>query len=197
MPNIATALKDEIARVARKELRGETQKLKTSSTQYRSDIAALKRRLQALEQQLVRMGKASGRAAKPAADEGEEEGQGLRFSAKGFGSQRARLGLSVPQLAAVLGVSVPSVYKWEDGKTRPRASQLPGIAALRKMGKKEALAKLNSVREAAGAKPARIPKAGKKAAAPSAPATGKKRGPKPGFKRAPKVVAAEAPPAAE
>ncbi|MGZ5196264.1 MAG: hypothetical protein ACXWB8_12570 [Ramlibacter sp.] len=42
----------------------------------------------------------------------------------------------------MLGVSGQSIYKWEEGKTRPRASQLPAIAALRKMGKREANARL-------------------------------------------------------
>ena len=51
MPNIASILKSEISRVARKELRGETQALKKSNAQYRTQIAELKRRLQALEQE--------------------------------------------------------------------------------------------------------------------------------------------------
>ena len=35
MPNIATALKDEIARVARKQVKVETEALKSASTKYR------------------------------------------------------------------------------------------------------------------------------------------------------------------
>lgn len=37
MPNIATILKAEIARVARKETRADTQQLKKASAHYRSD----------------------------------------------------------------------------------------------------------------------------------------------------------------
>jgi len=44
MPNIATLLKTEISRVARKELRGESQALKKAVSAHRSEIAALKRR---------------------------------------------------------------------------------------------------------------------------------------------------------
>jgi len=50
MSNIASVLKDEIARVARKEIRRETSSLKKASTGYRSQIAALKRQLLELEQ---------------------------------------------------------------------------------------------------------------------------------------------------
>lgn len=141
MPNIGNVLKTEIARVARKELRGELVALKKSVAQYRSQIAQLKRRLQAMEQQVKRQGRVSRRAeaAEPA---GEESGPSLRFSAKGFAAQRKRLGLSAAAVAQILGVSALSVYKWESGKTRPRAKQLEAISSLRKMGKREAAARL-------------------------------------------------------
>mgnify|MGYP001595931974 FL=1 len=141
MPNIATVLKAEISRVARKDARAETQPLKKASSQYRSDIAALKRRVLALEKQLSRVLKSGRKAASP--EEAEEgAGSGLRFSAKGLAAQRRRLGLTAAATAKLLNVSVQSVYKWEDGKTRPRASQLPAIARLRKMGKQEAAKRL-------------------------------------------------------
>ena len=44
MPNIATILKHEISRVARREVRGETQSLKKAAGAHRAEIAALKRR---------------------------------------------------------------------------------------------------------------------------------------------------------
>jgi DNA-binding transcriptional regulator YiaG len=143
MPNIATVLKEEIARVARKESRGDNQKLKKSSAQYRSDIASLKRRMLALERLVARLGKPSRRSAGAAvAQDADEPGTRLRFSAKGLASQRKRLGLSAAEAGAIIGVSGQSIYKWEDAKARPRASQLPGIATLRGMSKKEAAAKL-------------------------------------------------------
>jgi len=140
MPNIGSVLKSEMSRVARKELRGETAALRKSVSQYRTQIADLKRRLQALEQQVKRMGKAAERAAPPPARP-ESNGR-IRFSAKGFAAQRQRLGLSAAALAKLLGVSALSVYKWESGKTRPRARQLEAIAGLRGMGKREATARL-------------------------------------------------------
>ncbi len=140
MPNIATVLKAEISRVARKDLRAETQPLKKASAQYRSDIAALKRRVLALEKQLARLSR-SGKQASSATPE-QAGKSGLRYSAKGLVAQRKRLGLSATAVAKILNVSVQSIYKWEDGKTRPRASQLPAIASLRKMGKQEAAKRL-------------------------------------------------------
>jgi DNA-binding transcriptional regulator YiaG len=145
MPNIGSVLKSEIQRVARKELRAETQQLKKTVAQYRGQIAQLKRRLQVLEQQVRRQAKAGARAPAAAAEDGEDEGgPSLRFSAKGLATQRKRLGLSAASVARILGVSALSVYKWESGKTRPRARQLAAIASLRKMGKREAMARLEA-----------------------------------------------------
>lgn len=141
MPNIGTVLKTEISRVARKEVRAETQQLKKLVAQYRGQIAQLKRRMQALELQVRRQARGSGRAAR--AVEGEDaESPNLRFSAKGLAAQRKRLGLSAASVAKLLGVSALSVYKWESGKTRPRARQLEAIAGLRGLGKRAATARL-------------------------------------------------------
>jgi DNA-binding transcriptional regulator YiaG len=142
MPNIGNVLKSEISRVARKELRGETQQLKKTVAQYRSQIVELKRRMQALEQLVKRQARGSrGAAAAPAKEEASESAS-LRFSAKGFAAQRKRLGISAASMAQLLGVSALSVYKWESGKTRPRAKQLEAIAGLRRLGKREAMARL-------------------------------------------------------
>jgi DNA-binding transcriptional regulator YiaG len=145
MPNIASLLKTEIARVARKEVRGETSHLKKAVSSYRSEIAALKRRAQALEQQLRRLNKRSTKEA-PLANGHDEAGQPFRFSAKGLASHRKRLGLSAHDCGLLLGASGQSVYKWEEGEVRPRAKHMPAIAALRAMGRKEAAARLAALR---------------------------------------------------
>ena len=146
MPNIASVLKEEIARLARKELRGETGGLKKASAQHRSDIAALKRRVAAIEQMLVRLDR---KGNKPAAPPDAEAGPRIRFSAKGLGAQRQRLGLSAAEAGALIGVSAQTVYNWEAGSTHPRPQQLAAIAALRHMGKREASARLQALAEQA------------------------------------------------
>jgi len=146
MANIASILKTEISRVARREVRGETLGLKKAAGAHRAEIAALKRRVQALERELRRLVKASARAAPAAAD--EKSSPALRFSAKGLASQRRRLGLSAEDCGLLVGTSGQSVYNWEAGKARPRAVHLPAIAALRSLGKREAVARLASLRTA-------------------------------------------------
>lgn len=143
MPNIASVLKEEIARVSRKETRAETQQLKKSSAHFRSDIAALKRRIAALEQLVGRLGKAAGKKSAMASADEPAAGS-FRFSASGLLAQRKRLGLSAAEAGRLLGVSDQSVYKWENGKTRPRASQFAAIAELRSLSKKQAAARLGA-----------------------------------------------------
>jgi DNA-binding transcriptional regulator YiaG len=139
MPNIATALKTEISRLARKELRMEIGSPKTAIATFRHEIAALKRRMQSLERELARLCKQSGNAnAKEAADEAPN----LRFRPEGFAQHRQRLGLSAREVGLLLDASPLSVYKWESGQARPRNKHLEAIAALRKMGKREAAQKL-------------------------------------------------------
>jgi DNA-binding transcriptional regulator YiaG len=144
MPNIAALLKSEISRVARKEVRAETSPAKKTSTAHRAAIADLRKRVQALEQQLRHLAKASRRAA-PLADV-QQGSSGKRFSAKGLKSMRQRLGLSASAVGLLIGASSQSVYNWEEGKARPQAKHLASIASLRTIGKKEALARLEALR---------------------------------------------------
>ncbi len=142
MPNFAVVLKEEIARLARKELKKELESLKKASTQYRSEIAALKRSVGALERQVKALGKRAAKGGE--ADTGSETAGTLRFSAKGLASQRKRLGLSAAEMGTLLNVSAQTVYNWEAGKTRPRASQLETVAKVKKLGKRQANALLEA-----------------------------------------------------
>jgi DNA-binding transcriptional regulator YiaG len=143
MPNLASILKSEIARIARKEVRAQTAVLKKSVVAYRSEIAALKRQAQAAEQQLRRLSKSSTTAAPVA--ETDVSAVKLRFSAKGLASQRRRLGLSARECGLLFGTSSQTIYNWEEGKARPQAKHLPAIAALRSLGKRQAQAHLESI----------------------------------------------------
>ena len=139
MTTFANQLKSEIARIAKKEVRAETQQLKKASAQYRSEIAALKRHIAVLEAAVKKIAKGQ---PKPVLKVEKESSTALRFRAGGFATLRKKLDLSAEQMGKLIGVSAQSVYHWEAEKSRPRASQLPSIAAARKLTKKEAWAKL-------------------------------------------------------
>jgi DNA-binding transcriptional regulator YiaG len=146
MPNLAVAIKEEICRLARREIKAETGSTKQAVAQYRRDIAKLKRLLQA-QQKEIRFLKAQEqkRLGQPQIKD-DEELDAVRFSARSVRAQRQRLGLSQPDYARLLGVSPMSVYNWESGNTRPRNEQLAALVAVRKLGKREAVKKLEMLK---------------------------------------------------
>lgn len=147
MPDIASTLKSEISRIARKEIRSETSELKKSSSQHRSDIAALRRRIEALEKDLKRANRGSARTARAEVAQDSSTVQ-RRFSSARLAATRKKLGLSAADFAALIGVSGQSIYKWESGEARPRAKQLDAIASVRGMGKRDAAMRLEVLRAA-------------------------------------------------
>lgn len=151
MPTFADSLKKEIARVARRELKGEFSSLRKASAAQRSEIAALKRDLKSLVSQnksLARQLKsASGTKQAPTADVEKvrkKPGRQVIYSAERFAAMRKKLGMTQAQMAHLLGVSSLSVYKWEKGDVEPREAQKSKILALRTLGKREAAKMLAS-----------------------------------------------------
>jgi len=142
MPNIATVLKEEIRRLARKEAKAQTAVLKRASAQQRRDIASLKRQLKEQQRANARLAKAvaSGHAAAPVASGASST---PRFSPTWLRKHRAKLGVSAAGYAKLVGVSGLTIYNWEKGKNKPRAAQLEALAAVRGLGKREAAAKLS------------------------------------------------------
>jgi DNA-binding XRE family transcriptional regulator len=137
MPNLVAVLKEEISRLARKELKNELEALRKASSHYRSEIAGLKKRLAEQERHTKSLLKQSRRAKPAQQEEAPAESSRLRFRADGFKTMRARLGLSAEAMGKLLGVSGQSIYLWETGRTAPRARVLTAIAGLRGKGKRE------------------------------------------------------------
>ena len=152
MSTLATVLKDEIRRLARKEIRAQTGRTARAAAQHRREIARLKRQLRDLERRLGYVQrKASKATAEPASD--AELNGSTRFSARSVRAQRRRSGLSAADYAKLVGVSPLTIYNWEHNKARPRNQQFAALVALRGIGKREAKTKLSELGSAR--KPAR------------------------------------------
>lgn len=143
MPNIGTVLREEIARLSRRETRSQVGATKKATTQHRRQIAALKRQVGQLERQVASLVRKSLDTAKTAA--AAASSLRPRFVAKGLRSQRTRLGLSAIDYGKLLGVSAQSIYNWERELTSPRAEQLARLAALRGIGKRDAAKRLKQL----------------------------------------------------
>ena len=144
MPNIAAVLREEILRLARKEIRRQTNVLRKASVQYRKDIAEMKRRVSDLRRKVSPLEKQVLKSAPSQA--AEVDAEHVRFTARGLRSQRQRLGLSAANYGKLIGVTGQTIYSWEQETSRPRKQQFAPIAALRHIGKREALARLEQLR---------------------------------------------------
>lgn len=143
MPNIGSVIREEISRLSRKESRSQVDATRKATAQHRRDIAALKRQVSQLQRQLKQLShRLLGAQPSVSADAPVKR---VRFAAKALRAQRNRLGLSQAEFGTLLGVSGQSIYNWESESAHPRAEQLAKLAALRKIGKREAAARLKEV----------------------------------------------------
>mgnify|MGYP000356694078 CR=1 FL=1 len=140
MPNLATALREEIIRLARKEVKVQTADLKRSSVRYRRDIAQLKRENEELKKALSFLEKQEKKRVTK--QPSTELAKGTRFSAAGLKSTRSKLGLSQGDFGKLVGVTALSIYNWESGNVRPREKYLAALVEVRKLGKREAMKRL-------------------------------------------------------
>lgn len=148
MSTFATSLKKEIARVARKELRNEILSLRKSSSIYRTEIAELKRKIKSLESVVKSSGRPSPSPpvepkAMPQSTRGKP-GRKVAFGAAEFAALRKKLGFTQAQMAQLVGASSLSIHKWESGQVTPRAAQLEKLFSVRKIGKREAHARIQA-----------------------------------------------------
>jgi DNA-binding XRE family transcriptional regulator len=154
MTTFAESLKKEIARVARKELKGELDALRKTCTTQRADIAGLKREVKALQGRLFRAERVTHKTAAvvlppapapktPAAR--SPVGSLGAFNHEAFGDFRKQLGITQSEMGRLGEASSLSVWKWESGKAQPRAAALIRIQAAMKLGKRAAIAKAKAL----------------------------------------------------
>jgi DNA-binding transcriptional regulator YiaG len=138
MANIASVLKAEIARIARKEVRAETESLKKANSQHRGLIAELRREIATLQKQLRQI----SRERIATANETKASDRKRRFSATRLAANRAKFGLSAADYGKLAGVSGSTIYLWEQGKSRPQPEQVQQLGMLKGLSRKAALAQL-------------------------------------------------------
>ncbi len=145
MGNLIHELRNEITRLAKKEIKGQITPLKAASAKYRHDIAELKRVTRDLEKRLAHLERQERkRAKKPPLPELAE---GKRFFPRGLKSHRAKLGLSAADYGLLAGVSGKMIYKYERGETKPRRAQVAKLVAVRDLGKREARRRLTLLKK--------------------------------------------------
>lgn len=141
MSTLASVLSGEIRRLSRREIKSQTGVTRRMTTQHRRDIAALKRQITAMQKTVDFLASQEKRRVGDTAATPAPEGP-VRFRVDGLRTHRRKLGLSAEDYGRLVGVSGQSVYHWEMRKARPRQEQIARLVAIRGIGKREALKRL-------------------------------------------------------
>ena len=141
MPNLQSVLRQEIQRLARREVRSELEATKKAVAQHRREIAELKRRNTAMERTVSYLQSREAKRLKAGPSQAEPP-KGTRFSVRSLQAQRRRSGLSQEDYASLVGVSSSTIYNWESGSTKPSGKHLAALVSLRGIGKREAKRRL-------------------------------------------------------
>ena len=136
MPDVAIVLKEEISRIARKEIRARVDPLK-------KQVVDLRRRLRAAEATLLQLQKTTNKTANTVSRQSGaivpdvEETRQIRISPNSVKKLRTRLRLTQAQMAQLVDVSTNTVVRWEQGTSSPRGGSRAVIASMRSMGIKQ------------------------------------------------------------
>jgi DNA-binding XRE family transcriptional regulator len=171
MPNVASVLKEEIRRLARKEARMLTKPLKKALAAERKQMAALRKQFASLSQESRRAVRSASKSIAPA-DPGAIAAPS-NWRKDTVRTTRKMLGVTQGQFAKLVGVSPISISFWETGRSTPRVKTQVRVMELRKLSKAEVLGRLGGAAAGRG----RRRKAGRKPGRPkrSAKTTGSRR----------------------
>ena len=136
MGKMEQALKPEITRIAKKQVRvtylplaRDVRRLKRTVWALRKTVAVLARL--GTELQTERQAQRAKLAVAP------EEAKAARLSPLLIRKLRSRLGITQGELATLVGVSQSAVGSWEYEKAKPEGHNREALVALRKLGKRE------------------------------------------------------------
>ncbi|MFH1037958.1 MAG: helix-turn-helix domain-containing protein [PVC group bacterium] len=147
MADIAKALKEEIVRLSRKEVKKSVLPLRGRLLALVRTVARQEKTITGLQKVIARQKKLLAEAAPVPEAVPEEDVRKARISPRLVRAQRKRLKLKQGEFARLLGVSVATIRSWEQGRSQPRGDNLAIFIAVRRM-------KLAEARERLGITPA-------------------------------------------
>jgi DNA-binding transcriptional regulator YiaG len=140
MSNIAQALKAEIVRLSRKEIKASVTPLKKSNFALKKAVWELKDSVSVLTAENKRLSALCKSAQDKQPQVPPEAAEKARFTSKGIRILRTKLGLSQESFAKLLGVSSQAIYAMEHKEGRRlklRAGTMSNLLSVRRMGKRE------------------------------------------------------------
>jgi len=136
MPNVAQVLREEITRLARKEVRTECDPL-------RKQVRTLRQTVKGQQETIAKLEKALGKMATLSTDTSaslyapEEEETRARVTSASIKRHRNRLKLSQAELGTLLDVSTNTIVRWEAGTSKPRVQHRAALIKMRDLGRRD------------------------------------------------------------
>ena len=145
MPNIAQALKAEIVRISRKEIKASVNPIHKTNVILKKSATEFKRKITALESEIKRLKSLNKTIEKPQID--PKVAEKVRFTSKSITKLRNKLGLTQEEFGKIIGVSSQNVYALEHkvGRLKFRAATLSNLLSIRGLGKREAKKRLEEI----------------------------------------------------
>ena len=144
MPDLGGMLKEEIRRLARKEVRTAIANLRKDNAMLKRVAADHKRRLAKVERENRQLMTDAVKPRKQALPASEDVVQSARITGKMIRGIRAKLKLSQADFAKLVAVNPQTVYQWErkQGRLVFRGNSKAAIVELRKLHPHEAQERL-------------------------------------------------------
>ena len=136
MPNVAQVLREEITRLARKEVRTEYDPLRKQVRTLRQTVTGQQETIAKLEKALDKMVTLSSDTSASLYAPEEEETR-ARVTAASIKRHRNRLNLSQAELGTLLDVSTNTIVRWEAGTSKPRAQHRAALIKMRDLGRRD------------------------------------------------------------
>ena len=143
MPDMARVLRDEVTRLAKKEVRTGVRPLARQLRSLRKAVRGQNRQVLDLAQMISKAAKNQETIAAELPQ--EDEGKATRVSPASIKRLRGRLRLSQREMGLLLGVSVGSIVGWESGRSAPREKNRQAFAEMRGMGVREVRERLGKM----------------------------------------------------
>jgi DNA-binding XRE family transcriptional regulator len=143
MPNLSQILKEEMGRLAKREIKRQVGPLQGQLVELRRTARDQRRRIERLEKELARKVD-RGRAIAPRSVTEDDDVRVHRGSVR---KHRVRLGISQREMAMLLDVSPLTVSNWETEKTSPSGKNKLAFAELRTLGVRDVRDRLERLEE--------------------------------------------------
>ena len=143
MPNLNQIFREEISRLARREVKQIVEPLQKQIRDLRGKVQEQRRELKKLEKELA--GKADKERVIAPRTVSEEDD--VRIHKGSVKKHRERMGISQREMALLLDVSPLTISNWETDKSSPSGENRLAFAELRGMGVREVWQRLEMIEE--------------------------------------------------